>query len=370
MRFLIIDDHYPERFLAGWCANRRTLGQRNYREGWRLLMDEGLGVGDFYSEGLRALGHEAAEIVPNCEPLQRLWVEEQGVDLARTGIIDRLRRLVGRGASPSWINEIVAAQIERIRPDVLINHGMGRYDRRFLARIRPFVKLIVGQHASPIPPNVPFDCYDLMLSSLPNLVSYFRRLGLKSEYVRLGFGASILASVAPGPAVYEVSFIGGYSSAHGEGTKVLEQVAGEVPVDFWGYGADMLSPGSPIHRRYHGEVWGLEMYRILAQSKIVLNRHIHVAENYANNMRLYEATGMGALLITDMKDNLNGLFEVGKEVVAYRSAEECIGLVKYYLRHEDERSMIAGAGQQRTLREHTYHHRMRELVDIAQRYLP
>jgi len=36
-------------------------------------------------------------------------------------------------------------------------------------------------------------------------------------------------------------------------------------------------------------------------------------------MRLYEATGAVFLLITDQKDNLGELFEVGKEVLAYNS---------------------------------------------------
>ncbi len=67
------------------------------------------------------------------------------------------------------------------------------------------------------------------------------------------------------------------------------------------------------------------------KSFITINRHIDVAENYANNMRLFEATGCGALLITDYKDNLNELFEIGEEIVAYRSPEEAAALIKYYL---------------------------------------
>ena len=59
------------------------------------------------------------------------------------------------------------------------------------------------------------------------------------------------------------------------------------------------------------------MYRVLARSKIALNRHIDVAEDHANNMRLYEATGVGTFLITDAKRNLSELFEPGEEVVTY-----------------------------------------------------
>jgi spore maturation protein CgeB len=81
-------------------------------------------------------------------------------------------------------------------------------------------------------------------------------------------------------------------------------------------------------------------------------------------MRLYEATGVGTLLITDWKENLHELFEPGKEVIAYRTPEECGELIQYYLEHEVEREAIARAGQERTLREHTYYQRMQELVDI------
>jgi len=150
---------------------------------------------------------------------------------------------------------------------------------------------------------------------------------------------------------------------------VLEYLARNTPMQFFGYGADSLDADSPIRQRHHGEVWGLDMYRALARSKVTLNRHINVAENNANNMRLYEATGVGSLLITDRKDNLGEIFEIGKEVVAYSTPEEAAELIRYYLDHPEEAATIAKAGQARTLREHTYRHRMEELVPILERHL-
>ena len=111
------------------------------------------------------------------------------------------------------------------------------------------------------------------------------------------------------------------------------------------------------------------MYEVLYNASIALNNHISVAREYANNMRLYEATGVGTLLVTDAKDNLASLFEPGKEVVAYHSPEEAIEIIDYYLGHKEERNAIAKAGQERTLREHTYRHRMQELIDILSRLL-
>ena len=118
-----------------------------------------------------------------------------------------------------------------------------------------------------------------------------------------------------------------------------------------------------------GQLWGCEMYQVLRHSKITLNHHIGVAGAYANNMRLFESTGVGTLLLTDWKKNLSDMFEPGTEVVAYRTAEECIELMNYYLEHDEERASIAWNGQQRTLREHNYFQRMGEFVEIVRRYV-
>jgi len=111
------------------------------------------------------------------------------------------------------------------------------------------------------------------------------------------------------------------------------------------------------------------MYDVLFKSRITLNSHVDVAQGYAGNIRLFEATGSGALLITDWKKNLHEMFEAGTEILAYRSPDECRDLVEYYLSHDAERQAIAGAGQRRTLREHTYYQRMQELVDIIGKYM-
>jgi spore maturation protein CgeB len=112
------------------------------------------------------------------------------------------------------------------------------------------------------------------------------------------------------------------------------------------------------------------MYSILKSSLITVNRHIDVAKNYAANMRLYESTGVGTMLLTDYKDNLHELFEIGKEVETYKTKEELADKVKYYLTHEKERGKIARAGQKRTLKDHTYEVRMKELAKIFEKYYP
>ena len=112
------------------------------------------------------------------------------------------------------------------------------------------------------------------------------------------------------------------------------------------------------------------MYRIRQRSRIAISKHIRsAAGDHANIMAMYEITGVGALLMIDYASDLHTIFEVGKEVVAYRSVDECAEMINYFLAHEAERQAIASAGQERTLREHTYFHRMQELLEILGRWL-
>ncbi|EKD79468.1 MAG: hypothetical protein ACD_41C00061G0001, partial [uncultured bacterium] len=185
----------------------------------------------------------------------------------------------------------------------------------------------------------------------------------------IGFDESILTTVQDiSTKLYDIVFIGGFTRVHNDATKALEELAKHVRIDVWGYGIEHLAADSPLRTHYHGEAWGSTMYRIIRQAKICINRHSAAAEQYANNMRLYETTGLGTLLITDNKDNLNELFTIDKEIVSYHSTAELIEKIRYYLTHDDERERIAAAGQHRTLRDHTYRQRMQELHAILAQY--
>ena len=108
------------------------------------------------------------------------------------------------------------------------------------------------------------------------------------------------------------------------------------------------------------------MFRLLADARIAINRHGSIAGPYAVNMRLYEATGVGTLLLTDNGEHLPTLLAPGAEAIAYKTSQELVDQVRYYLEHEDERAEIAVAGQTRTLRDHTYGRRMRELAALLE----
>ena len=106
------------------------------------------------------------------------------------------------------------------------------------------------------------------------------------------------------------------------------------------------------------------MFSVLGNSKIVVNRHGTVAGPYAVNMRMYETTGSGAALVTESKSNLQDLFNVGTEVMAYNNIDEAVETAVSLLADPDRLAALAGAGQQRTLHDHTYDRRAESLIEI------
>lgn len=83
----------------------------------------------------------------------------------------------------------------------------------------------------------------------------------------------------------------------------------------FGCGDESLSSASPIRQSHGSEVWGINMYRAVARSRITLNRHTSSPENNASNMRFHEVSWAGAMLMIDREDNQHELFATGKGIV-------------------------------------------------------
>jgi spore maturation protein CgeB len=373
MKIVIVDTYYPA-FLARFYAQQNGLAANDYSIQLQSLMNACFGTSDFYSRHLNSLGCEAHDLVVNCIPLQQAWANANNVPFSQLAlkIPHRLFRLPLLGkflAGLPGLMDVAITQIKAAKPDILYCQDLSFFPGEVLHELKQHVRLVVGQIACPLPPESFLKSYDLILTSFPHFVDRLRGLGVKSEYFRIGFDERVLSLLGNVNKDIDFSFVGGISRHHGGAIPLLEYLTESTTMRLFGYGADSLPLSSPIRQQHGGEVWGLDMYRALARSRITLNRHINVAENSANNMRLYEATGVGSMLLTDRKDNLDKLFDIDREVAAYSSREEAAEIVRYYLDHPDEMAMVAKAGQARTLREHTYGQRMQELVPILKRHM-
>lgn len=85
------------------------------------------------------------------------------------------------------------------------------------------------------------------------------------------------------------------------------------------------------------------------------------------NMRFFEVMSTGTALLTNV--DVEGWSELGfKEgvhFIGYGGADDAIKKIHYYLEHPEEREAIAKAGNMLVRSEHTYAHRLRELLSVC-----
>jgi spore maturation protein CgeB len=371
MRVAVVDPYYPS-FVSAFYGARAGLADAPYESQLTALLEGSFGTSDAYSFHLRERGHEALEIVPNADPLQVAWAREH-----RTAGIERaaIAHAPGPFGRQTPLRRLALAQIEAFAPDIVYCQALNWFSPRQLSKLRRDGRLVVGQIASPLPSQAHIGCFDLILTSFPHFVERIERQGTPARFLPLAVDERLPARVAAagGDASplsmrpYDVVFVGGVDPrVHGAGTAFLELIAGRRGIDVWGYGADRLPASSPVLKRHHGDAWGLDMYRVLASGRIAINRHIDAAEGFANNMRLFEAAAMGALVLTEEAPNLSDLFEPGREVVTYSDPEDALEKIEHYLGAEDERLAIAAAGQRRALEQHSYRTRIDELIEILE----
>jgi spore maturation protein CgeB len=394
MRIIVLNADYP-RFLAWLYRGQAGLEQASYAAQMTARNASLFGVADFYSRNFTELGHPAADIHVNNRFLQSAWAREHGM----AGEAAELGDAPARQAVPGWLERVVAplkpvlrplarriglsprldsaseaillAQIEEFKPDLVLNQDVFHVDADLVRRIKQIgAPMVVGQVGIEPSRGIDWTVYDLLISQLPRIVQIFRSVGVKAEVSHLAFEPRLLDALPSAPPQdVDISFVGSLSADHRQRIALLEAVAGRYDLKIWGSIARSVPGSSPLHRCLQGEVWGAEMYQALRRSKITLNSHIDIAGREAGNARLFEATGVGAFLLTDFKDNLSTLFALDQEVAAWRSIDDCLKAIGRYLNDDIDRMRISRAGQAKTVAMHTYRHRATEILGFVDKML-
>ena len=395
------------KYLDQFYSDKGHAGQTSYELMLKELLHDGHGWSDFLSVALQKHGVEMEVVVGNAVDLQHQWALENGV--------------VNLNENSEF--DIISAQICKYSPDVLFITDYWYYTAEFITYIKkicPAIKSVIIWCGAPFRDPSIFKVSDLVLSCIPNLVDQFRSMGIKSELLDHAFEPRILERLNHDlDPVIDFVFIGSIvlrNQFHIERERLLTRLVDQIDIEIWsdltnvgrsdrarlnakrlvydlveilrrqGISESLLQripivdkvmkwkerPAIPrqVNRRLlsqlHPPLFGLKMFQKIQESKMVLNKHIDISARNSSNLRLYEVTGVGSCLITDWKMDIGRNFEPDKEIVTYRTAEECLEKVTYLLDHENTRREIAIAGQKRTLRDHTYDRRAPQLISYIQ----
>lgn len=348
MKMLFLDSYYENVIEALMGLPDAPGPDAGPWEKTRWLNQQCHGTADYWERAVKAMGHEAWTVVTNAP-----WCNVAQLSLARD-----------RHSLPE-------------RPDVVVFQNVA--DRAGTDFVGSKKVAFCSYAAS----DDDLRGWDAVFTSFPHYVDRIAQLGSPCHYMQLAFDPiaverttaaqpKVSGFFGDAPAAIErdlwLTFIGGLGYEHiwKKGTDDVGDVSSVFHDRFkwWGYGP-VLKPS--LRDTYQGRAWGTKYYEALLRSKITLNRHGEIAGDYANNMRLYEATGCGCCLVTNAAINMARIFRPMHECVVYRDQADLTRQL-WILDHDDEyRREIAAAGHKRCLAQHTYAHRAKELIDVLEK---
>ena len=85
------------------------------------------------------------------------------------------------------------------------------------------------------------------------------------------------------------------------------------------------------------------------------------------NQRVFDVPACAAFLLTDYRNQIEDMFRVGREVICYKHPDEIKDLTSFYLSNTSQRMEVVTRAHERVLKEHTYLHRVNNLIDKMKR---
>jgi len=254
-------------------------------------------------------------------------------------------------------------QIAFYQPDIAYFHEIWFYHREFFEKLR-FLKpdiIIIGWDCAPATFAKKYDLkyVDIVYTCLKIKEDSFLEIGVNSKNVGHFFDFEILNRLSlVSEKKYDVIFAGTIDreSVKDRVVFLTKLIQNGIKLKIFAKTDD------PFLMPYCSTpVYGKDYYNMLKEAKIVINTHALKDIRFSGNIRMYEATGVGCLLLTDYKEDLNIRFEIDKEVVTYKNIEEMYQKVEYYLNNSDALKEIAKRGQEKTRKSYTYENFAKEL---------
>lgn len=129
---------------------------------------------------------------------------------------------------------------------------------------------------------------------------------------------------------------------------LLDAIAPRVPVAVYG-------PNAPGHGRDRRRKLDSDTINALYNAhRVVLNINQSPNTEHGANLRVFEATASGALLLTQACHDLARLYRDGEEILTWRDHAELQARYEAALSQPERCRAIAAAGRRRTLAEHTF----------------
>ena len=313
-----------------------------------LILDDGYASTYVLLPALEDKNDEVFFTVWDYERLQWAWARENGL-------------------STTDLDEIKFAQIEELRPDVFYNFSAFA-DGEFINRLgKKENRIDVCWNALIEKEPRTFFEYDGHISLHRPFVEQWRGMGLAACELQPAIPPRWGHRAIPNRTI-DVLFYGQYERRlHNSTNSVVdalidfkkrtqsdirchleywEQRPAVFPNFRWPRWPIVTFPPKAVRQSANRPLYGESLYDAISRSRIVVNRYADYNQDFKSNMRLFEAIGLGAFLISEEGNYPDG-FEPGIDFYTYGSIPELIAQIERVLADWPRHSETARRSQRK-----------------------
>jgi spore maturation protein CgeB len=294
--------------------------------------------------------------------LERLGANLLHLDPDRAGWLERLVR--------RDLEHRVATALDQHSPDLVLIAGDGLLTADSVDTLRKgrgarWVQLLDDELNDSASASREAMEYSHVFVGASGALAAFDTHGVKhAHYLAMGCDPSVHKPLsARGPFRANVVFAG---AATPRRERFLQELV-EFGLALWGPGWRKTS----LRDYCRGELPSTEDFvRAYAGATVAVNVHRTGAEDRKRdgsgvNRRAFEIAAIGVPQVVDARADLQRHFEEGSELLVYNTAEELKGQVKRAMQEDKYRDRLAAGARQHALHQHTYMHRMHELLQTV-----
>ena len=236
----------------------------------------------------------------------------------------------------------------------------------FLKNTGAFVINWTGDVRSPIPQwyydigkHIDLTCFSNMTD-----VRQFKKDGLASEYLEIGYDENIYSPHGQKTPTKDIVFMGnnygdGYFPESTYRREMVEFLKANYPSNFALYGNGWSNSDGEVNGSQPNEA------KLIRGAKIAINLSHFNYERY-NSDRILRIMGSGAMCLTRRYDGIREDFEPGVNLAVWDNFDELKANIDHYLSNEAERTEVALKGTELMLKSFTYDSMILNIIKLAQ----
>lgn len=147
---------------------------------------------------------------------------------------------------------------------------------------------------------------------------------------------------------------------HIERTCLMELLAEQYDIHLYTWENQKVPDGIRRFPALHSQ-W--DALKVFYSSKININITLRSIES-GIPARVFDIMSVGGFVISNYQEEIPQLFEEDKEIVTFKTPEELLEKVDYYLKHDEERMRIGINGYQKVKQCYTYEHQLHKIISV------